>query len=360
MNKWFSARRLLGLAVVGGALLLGKNPALRDKAVQLLPAPLRPQVEALVERAPGALGVNEARQDATAAPASDEQRSAAAPEFPLVARRKGLKTGILGTRDESAIEEPPEGVLETVHYPAQLGSNVAYITPVKPGPRRPAILWIAGGFVFGVSSTAWAEAGREDDQSARQFREAGIVTMYPGLRGASQNPGQPECFLGEVDDVLRAADFLAQRPDVDPKRIYLGGHSTGGTMALLAAASSDRFRAVFSLGPVADVRQYGRSGCLTATVSDAEALVRAPTDSLYSIVSPTYVIEGAKGNVMAFPMLKRRMGKAPITFVEVPGATHFTNIAPACETIAQAILKDTTEPPALAIRADAIAQRLTL
>ena len=44
---------------------------------------------------------------------------------------------------------------------------------------------------------------------------------------------------------------------VDPDQIYLGGHSTGGTLALLVAESTDRFRAIFSFGPVANMRNYG-------------------------------------------------------------------------------------------------------
>jgi len=71
------------------------------------------------------------------------------------------------------------------------------------------------------------------DRFGRPVRKAGIAELYPALRGASGNPGKPECFLGEIDDILAAADFLARRPDVDPQRIYLGGHSTGGTMVLL-------------------------------------------------------------------------------------------------------------------------------
>jgi dienelactone hydrolase len=83
--------------------------------------------------------------------------------------------------------------------------------------------------------------------------------MFPSLRGGNQNPGQKEGFLGEVDDVLAAADFLVREDYVDPARIYLGGHSTGGTPVMLVAESTPRFRAVLSFGPVNDVRGYPQS-----------------------------------------------------------------------------------------------------
>ena len=65
--------------------------------------------------------------------------------------------------------------------------------------------------------------------------------MFPSLRGGNDNPGRREGFFGEVDDILAATDYLARQPHVDPKRIYLGGHSTGGTMVMLVAESTDRY-----------------------------------------------------------------------------------------------------------------------
>ncbi len=81
--------------------------------------------------------------------------------------------------------------------------------------------------------------------------------MVASLRGGNDNPGQKQGFAGEIDDVVAAGDFLAQQPYVDPAPV--GGHSTGGTMVLLTAAASDRFRAVFAFGPRAraeDHRQF--------------------------------------------------------------------------------------------------------
>jgi len=228
------------------------------------------------------------------------------------------------------------------------------VTPVKPGARLPAIIWIHGGFGWGIDEFAWTPAERDNDQSAIALRKAGIAEMYPALRGASQNPGSPECFLGEVDDVLAAAEFLAKRPDVDPQRIYLGGHSTGGLMVLLAAESTTRFRAVFSFGPVADPRQYGTSSCVPQGAADNEARPRAPIEYLHEIVTPTFIIEGERGNAAVFPMMRKRVGKAPVTFVTVPGADHFASLAPGYDVIAKAILADTGDKLAIQITADAI------
>ena len=282
--------------------------------------------------------------------------SAPTGHYTLPDLRKALATSVgQGQRDDTPAPEPPAGVLEKVSYAAPLGRNVAYVTPVRPGARGPAIVWIVGGFGFGIDEGLWQTAPRANDQTAAAFRKAGIAEMFPALRGASQNPGHHECFLGEVDDILAATDFLAQRPDVDPARIYLGGHSTGGTMVLLAAESTSRYRAVFSFGPVGDIRQYGTSSCLPAGVSEAEAKARAPMDFLGEIVSPTFIIEGMQsGNGAVFPYLRRKAGKADIHFVEVAGGTHFTTLAPGCDVIVKAILADSGPKPALDITAAAI------
>lgn len=64
-----------------------------------------------------------------------------------------------------------------------------------------------------------------------------MAMLFPTLRGGNDNPGQREYFWGEVQDVAAAILQAAQLPYVDPARIYLGGHSTGATLALLTATA---------------------------------------------------------------------------------------------------------------------------
>ena len=85
------------------------------------------------------------------------------------------------------------------------------------------------------------------------------------------NRGNREYFLGEVDDVLAAVEFLRKRPDVDPTRVYLGGHSTGATTVLLAAASRPSVKAVFALGPVDSIVKYGPTGTALDRANEIES-----------------------------------------------------------------------------------------
>src|SRR5437667_549581 len=153
--------------------------------------------------------------------------------------------------------------------------------------------------------------------------------MYPSFRGGNDNPGFKEGFLGEVDDTLAAADFLAKQDFVDPTRIYLGGHSTGGTLVLLAAASADRFRAVFSFGPVDDVSGYGADN-LPFPLSDRRELdLRAPVRWLHAIKNPVFVFEGTNdGNLAAMRAMQEASSNPALHFYPVRGANHFNILAP--------------------------------
>lgn len=265
------------------------------------------------------------------------------------ALRALIGTNVNVPTDHSPAPTPPAKLFDKVAYPAPLGENVAYVSPVKKGKQRPAILWLAGGFDSAIGDSFWLPAPRSNDQSARAFRDAGIALMLPALRGSNENPGHNECFFGEVEDVLAAAEFLSKRPDVDPKRIYLGGHSTGGTLALLAAQSTKRFRAVFAFGPVADPRQYGKNGCVPAGLSAIELGLRAPLTGMGLLSTPTFVLEGQEeGNAASLAEL-RTNAPATVQFIEVHGATHFSILSPGSEVIARAIRGDTSEEPHLTI-----------
>ena len=257
-----------------------------------------------------------------------------------VTQRQGFHTHVQDTptqREEAPV--PPPDVFEKVMYPAPLGDNVAYITPVRPGPRRPAVLWLRGGFGGSLGEGAWTPGPRRNDQSARAFREAGLVLMVPALRGGNTNPGAHEYFLGEVEDVLAALEFLKRRPDVDPAHIYLGGHSTGGTLALLVAANGPPVAGVLAFGPIDDVSHYGRTNTALDRAEGAEVSLRSPVNVMDRIRVPTLVLEGAKGNAFALEPLSRAAHGAPVRFVTVQGGTHFSILAPLTELLAGRIAR---------------------
>ncbi|QQQ00416.1 alpha/beta hydrolase family protein [Lysobacter enzymogenes] len=245
-------------------------------------------------------------------------------------------------RDGSPALAPPLQVLQLVQYRAEGGQLSAYQTPRPDAAgKRPAIVWITGGD-SNTLGDVWSEQPRDNDQTAAAFRDAGLVVMYPSLRGGNDNPGVREGFYGEVNDVLAAADYLAKLDYVDPQRIYLGGHSTGGTLALLVAQSDARFRAVFAFGPVADVSGYGERYVPVAQDDDKEIRLRSPGYWLASIRSPVFVFEGDHdANTEDLEAMRKASANPLAHWYVVPRANHFSVLAPTNELIARKIQADT-------------------
>ena len=265
--------------------------------------------------------------------------------------RNGFTTKIVekSFTDSGNLETPPKGTYILAQYPAKPGQMAAYVTPdPKDGKRHPAVISIHGGY-GGLSDSDyfWVPQSRDDDQSGSAFRRAGIVEMVPSFRGEDNNPGKYEMFYGELEDIEAAYDWLAQQPWVDPERIYLAGHSTGGTRVLLACEYSDKFRACFSLGAVPDLKARVEGGKMMVPVpfekTDREFSLRSPATFITSIKKPTWYFEGEESYWTAFDNMASLADRANIPFkaVKIPDGDHFNIIAPVTEAIAQKILKDT-------------------
>lgn len=236
-------------------------------------------------------------------------------------------------------ETDPE-VFARITYPSEVGALGAYVSPDPgDGARHPAIIWLTGGLSNTLNDMS--EPGPEsNDQTASAYRDAGIIMMMPTLRGGNENPGLIEGYAGEVDDILSAADYLASLSYVDPDRIYLGGHSTGGTLVFLVAEVDDRFAATFAFGPVLAGTMYGMIPANFEKLPEWEALIRCPACWMDDVNSPLFVIEGETGNAQDLREMSELTENPNIRFIEVPRAGHFDVLAPANRVIAEKILQD--------------------
>ncbi|MCB9603668.1 MAG: alpha/beta fold hydrolase [Sandaracinus sp.] len=270
----------------------------------------------------------------------------------FVTDRRGFVTTLPHVEvDRSLPPPPPPGRFDLVRYAAPLGPQWAYVTPVRnDGVRRPAVVYVHGGFEWSLGDV-WTPNPYENDQSGGAFERPDLVVMHPSLRGSHDNPGRNECFLGEVDDVIAAAEHLAARPDVDPTRIHLVGHSTGGTLALLVAAAPSRFADVVAFGPSSH-GDYGDDDCFPEGLAEQELNVRSPIQYVDVIRKPTWIVEGAEyGNTDAIDLMREYFGMAPIQVVIVPGLDHFSVLRPGTEVVADAIVAGTMTIDEAAIRA---------
>ncbi|HJZ93969.1 MAG TPA: alpha/beta fold hydrolase [Gemmataceae bacterium] len=177
------------------------------------------------------------------------------------------------------LERPPD-VDELVYRSGELRLRAWAQVPKAAGKGRPAVLFLHGGWGFDEG----------DWEHTAPFRQAGYAVLAPMLRGENGCPGAFTMFYDEVDDVLAAADRLAQLPGVDPDRVHVAGYSAGGTLAMLAAQASGRFRAAAALDGSPDRRDFiqGREREVPFDTSDpVEFRMRSPGEFPASFKCPT-------------------------------------------------------------------------
>lgn len=145
--------------------------------------------------------------------------------------------------NDEAVKIPANGFVlaGTLSKPADA------VTPASPRAapvRRPAVVLVGGSgptdrdsVVFGIPVVG---------ELANGLADAGFVVVRYDKRGVGQSGGRTESagLTDYADDLRAAVKLLADRRDVDPKRIAVVGHSEGGAVALIAAAKDKKIKAV--------------------------------------------------------------------------------------------------------------------
>jgi dipeptidyl aminopeptidase/acylaminoacyl peptidase len=175
-----------------------------------------------------------------------------------------------------------------------------------------------------------------DFESARLFLSAGFAVIVPGWRGESGNPGDFEMLYGEVDDADAALKYFANVPGVDVQRLYVAGHSSGGTLALLLAESSPLIKKAAACGACPDLRdaiENNRGPIYDETPfqwrSSIETDLRSPARHLRDLNCPVALYFGQKDDENYAQQAKAmiaeadRLGKSVKADV-LPGTDHFS------------------------------------
>ena len=247
---------------------------------------------------------------------------------------------------KTPLPTPPTKLFKTVHYDSDGMSLAAFVTP-DPQDRKkhPAIVWLTGG-ESNTLADFWRKGSKQNDQTASPYRDAGVIMMFPTLRGGNDNTGNIEVNYGEVDDVIAAAEYLATLPYIDSSRIYLGGHSTGGTLALLVSevASSTHpnlFKAVISFGATQETMFLHE---VTFTGDEQREMdLRTPANWIDDIRMPTWIIEGKRsGNYRDLKSMCDKNKNPMLQCSFIPRYDHFSVLYPLNRHFAQQIMADET------------------
>jgi dienelactone hydrolase len=219
---------------------------------------------------------------------------------------------------------PPPGVAEVEYRSGDLRLKAWVNRPADESRKRPAILFLHGGFAF----------GREDWDLAQPYRDAGFIAMAPLLRGENGQPGVFTLWYDEVDDVLAAAEFLARQPYVDASHLYVAGASAGGTLSLLAAQASRRFRAAASFSASPDQALLVRHAKMELPFDEAdprELQMRSPLAYAGSFKCPVRIYYATQDHFVLTSRRTAEVAKAKGLDVEAVAieGDHGSSVPPA-------------------------------
>ena len=154
------------------------------------------------------------------------------------------------------------------------------ILPSGSGPH-PAVVFVHGSGGEG----RWASR-----YLARRFVRAGFAALIWDKRGVGESSGKwtEAGFEDLAADVAAAIAFMRSRPEVDPVRVGIHGHSQGGTIAPLAAVRSGADFVIASAAsglPMAEVEIYsvGNSIGLRTLPRQEAAIARAYVEALVDV-----------------------------------------------------------------------------
>lgn len=126
-------------------------------------------------------------------------------------------------------------------FVAPAGSNLFTGKALGEGDRSEHLPYVRAGFAV----VAYELDGPVPDTP--EPADAQVVAAFNSFRAAEAG----------VANARMAIDYaLTKIPQVDPERIYVAGHSSAATLALLVAARDPRVKACVAYAPVTDIGQH--------------------------------------------------------------------------------------------------------
>ncbi len=235
---------------------------------------------------------------------------------------------------------------EVIRFPASNNPatevSALFFAPAHPttnGPEgeRPPLIVLAHG---GPTSAARSELKLE----RRFWTSRGFAVVDVNYRGSSgfgrryRKALDGHWGIADVQDCVAAAQFLADRGDVDPDRLLIRGGSAGGFTVLSALAFHDTFAAGASSYGVADLTALAEDthkfesrylDNLVGPYPEAREIYeqRSPINHLDGFDKPMIVLQGSEDEIV--PPAQSRMIVAaleargvPVVYLEFEGEQH--------------------------------------
>lgn len=227
------------------------------------------------------------------------------PQAPALVPAEGGEARIIGPPlapdFPSAAHVVPEPVLLKAEDGLEFHNQLFLPKDIKPGERRPAILFTHGGpgrqMLLGYHYMFFYHMAYAVNQ---YFADRGYVVISVNYRSGigygrafRMAPNRGAAGSSEYQDIVAAARYLQSRSDVDPERIGLWGLSYGGLLTALGLSrNSDTFKAGVD---IAGVHLWGNTLDQESTAFKASSI--ATVDKW---TSPVLLVHGDDDRNVAF------------------------------------------------------------
>lgn len=217
--------------------------------------------------------------------------------------------------------------------PGGVGTIWLYLPPGElTEASLPCVLIGAGG-----SNLLSGKALDDDDRDEHiPYVQAGFAVVAFSIDGDPRYTDQPyrkfEGAFGGMVNARNALEFaLAKLPEVDPERIFIAGHSSAGTLALLYAEHEPRLKGACAYMPVYDVvGALGNAPTLRTVDPDAPQFLSrtSPRSFVDRLRCPVFLFGSEKdGNVPVATVRRaandlRAHGK-DVTIEIAPSGDHY-------------------------------------
>lgn len=231
----------------------------------------------------------------------------------------------------------------TIAAPGQTTLAGTVLVPPGPGPHPAAVF--VGGFGPQNRDGSFGDRGRGAYRAwARELAGRGLAVLTYDKRGIGESEGAALSWLDARPlraDAAAAARALAARPEVDPERLTIIGHSQGGDLALAAAAAAaspvERIVTIAAPGrPLGLLERASGSATrfLRRLIGPAAAGATLRTNPLRDAArapQPALLLHGTEDGTVpiedmaAIARARREAGRSTRT-VAIPGASHFVSV----------------------------------
>ena len=152
------------------------------------------------------------------------------------------KTNQVWSKEKSRIRPILDEFDLSGKYEYEIGKMMSYgyFKPKNANPKAPLIIWLHGGGEGGTDPSIAIIGNKVINYASDEIQAyfGGAYVLVPQCPGAWMHDKDGKTQPGSGEDVYNVGllamikDFVAKHPDIDTKRIYLGGCSNGGYMSL--------------------------------------------------------------------------------------------------------------------------------